>query len=181
MTKEVKALAIDTDMASLRRLSRRFAIKDDDINELVLNMKRSMTAAWTQGVGLAAIQIGIPIRVAIYYKVTEAGKFQRTLINPTIVASNTLTACIGEGCLSIPHQLYTTWRYSTIEFTHEVDGQLVQDRATGREAQIVQHEIDHMNGILCCDRAKKPVEPGRNEPCSCGSNVKFKKCCGRNF
>lgn len=176
-----KARLIDTDMANLRRVSEPCKLSKDMLQELIVKMKSAMTTAWTPGVGLAAIQIGLPIRVAIYYKVTDAGKFQRTLINPTITASNTLTACTGEGCLSIPGPLYTTWRYNTIEFTHEVDGKLVTERATGREAQIVQHEVDHMDGILCCDRAKKPVEPGRNEPCNCGSNVKFKKCCGRNL
>jgi len=44
----------------------------------------------------------------------------------------------------------------------------------------MQHEVDHMNGVLCIDRrVKKVVKIGRNEPCPCGSGKKYKKCCGR--
>jgi uncharacterized protein YecA (UPF0149 family) len=64
-------------------------------------------------------------------------------------------------------------RYNQIEFKN--DGQLFS--AEGKEAQIIQHEIDHMDGILIIDKEYKSNNVGRNDPCPCGSGKKYKKCC----
>ena len=104
------------------------------------------------------------------------------LINPEIVEVENLVAFRNEGCLSMPDYRVNTWRFERVTFTNMVEGEnRISERrkfiVEGFEAFVVQHEIDHMNGILCDERRAKPEMPGRNEPCICGSKVKLKRCC----
>ena len=153
------------------------------------------------GIGLAANQIGIDAAVAVV-NVREP----LILINPTIVNKRTEIP-FYEGCLSFPGKGVHTKRYETVEVKSAqsesgwifsgVDtgekakgtwekGQKKQDRELRTlEAVCVQHEIDHLNGIRCLDRGldttyvREEKKVGRNEPCSCGSGKKYKKCCLR--
>lgn len=147
-------------------------------------IRAAIPHAWTKSVGLAAPQVGIPIKFAIYQL---NGQDEVWLVNPEIVNASGLVPFQGEGCLSIPHQWFGTWRYSRITVLNDVGGQRVPIELSGFEAFVAQHEIDHLNGILCTARVSKPAEPGRNEPCPCGATkvvsgetrpVKFKNCCG---
>ena len=150
------------------------------------------------GIGLAANQVGIDAAVAVL-NVREP----IVLINPEIVSRETEIPYY-EGCLSYPGKGVNTIRYETVEIKSDnVDGTMIFSGVdTGEEAKgtweenekkgdreirtleavCVQHEIDHLNGMRCLDRAvdvtyRAEKKPGRNEPCHCGSGKKYKKCC----
>jgi peptide deformylase len=155
------------------------------------------------GIGLAANQVGIDAAVAVV-NVREP----IVLINPEIVSRETEIP-FYEGCLSFPGKGVNTKRYETVEVTSDnVDGTIIFSGVdTGEEARgtwesekhtyqvkdrdlrileavCVQHEIDHLNGVVCMDRKidttyRAEKKPGRNEPCYCGSGRKYKKCCIR--
>ena len=150
------------------------------------------------GIGLAANQVGIDAQVAVVNV-----KEPIVLINPEIVSRETEIP-FYEGCLSYPGKGVNTKRYETVEVKSEnVEGSMIfsgvdvgeSGKGTWEESEVkedrhvrtleavcVQHEVDHLNGIICMDRkvdttyvAKKKL--GRNEPCHCGSGKKYKKCC----
>jgi len=151
------------------------------------------------GIGLAANQVGIDAQVAVV-NVREP----LVLINPKIIEKHNEIP-FYEGCLSYPGKGVHTKRYRDVIISTEqsesdwyfsgVDS--IVDDARGSwevekktkdqemrllESVCVQHEIDHLNGIVCMDRkvnltVRSEKKPGRNEPCSCGSGKKFKKCC----
>lgn len=165
----------------LRQKSRETTAEEVASLDLVNRMLYALERAWTPGVGLAAIQIGVDLRFSIYRLPIEGQTTMgplKTLMNPAIVGFSREVICHhGEGCLSIPNYRPSPWRHSAVRYQHTVDGKTVRAMAFGLEAVIIQHEVDHMDGILCTDRLKKPLEPGPNNTCSCGSGKKFKKCC----
>lgn len=134
------------------------AIKQIDkrILEIVREMKRVLLSCKDpEGVGLAAPQVGLPLRLFITkpYPRSEISVY----INPKIVRrSDQLTSRKNslEGCLSVTN----TWsnivrpRSVILEFTNE-DGQTLTKKFEGWEAQIIQHEMDHLEGILFTYRA----------------------------
>ena len=132
-------------------------------------INRSLQDAWTKGFGLAAIQIGVPVKYALYHFNGE----QKILLNTKIIEYKNKIRCRREGCLSIPNLWIDTIRYRDI--VYENNGTVL--RAFGLEAQIIQHEVDHFNGVLCIDKEYKEYQIGRNELCFCGSGLKYKKCC----
>ena len=166
---------IITDIEYLRQKSS--DIKTEEVQRIVKDIKSSISGAWTDGVGLAGIQIGEPLRVA-WYKMPNTGPSWNTeevvLINPEILELKDKFMFSGEGCLSMPNQRFLTERYRYIKLKNNGRTYVAYDM----EAVVIQHEIDHMEGILCLDRAYKKA-PGRNEPCPCNSGKKYKKCCGR--
>ena len=140
-----------------------------------LDLKNRLAAAcqtgWVRGYGLAAIQIGLPICYA-WYQIPGSAAVE--LINPKIISANRYGLHQGEGCLSIPKVRIDTIRFN--EITFENNGQTFS--ATGLEAFIIQHEVDHINGLLIYNRAQNPYPKlGRNERCLCGSGRKYKVCC----
>ena len=164
---------IVTDMKVLRQVSRNTSVREVKKKKLVEMIKLALRTGWVSGYGLAAIQIGIPIRAAWFWYVDSKKQRQECLlINPVIIEKKEPVILPGEGCLSIPNKVFTTQRYNQI--IYESDGQRFS--AEGKEAQIIQHETDHCNGILVTDRVYRPPQ-GRNELCNCGSGKKFKKCC----
>ena len=98
---------------------------------------------WTKGCGLAAIQIGIPLNFAWY----RWGEGEYCLINPRIMSYKGRNKSKIEACLSIPHKEFRVMRHYKINYI--TDGQV--RAAKGVRAQIIQHEIDHLNGILIGD------------------------------
>lgn len=133
--------------------------------------------------GVAAIQIGIPKRASLI-KFPKSDEYL-FICNPEIISSDKPTG-VREGCLSFPKKAVTTVRFNEVKVRYQelIDGKLEERivMADGLEAAIFQHEIDHMDGKTIYDRRLK-IEPvrsnkvGRNEPCTCGSGIKYKKCC----
>ena len=140
------------------------------------------------GIGLAANQVGIDASVAVL-NVREP----LILINP-VITEQWDEIDYYEGCLSYPQKGIRTKRYKNIiiQTAQEESGWYFSGVETGKddqeqrllEAVCVQHEIDHLNGMTIHDRKivttiRVEKKPGRNEPCTCGSGKKYKKCCER--
>jgi len=135
-----------------------------NLEELISNMKETMINA--RGVGLAAPQIGKAIRLFIVdtspfsdnddYDVEERKfleKFKRTFINPTIINEEGDEWAFNEGCLSIPNINEDVFRNETLTIEY-VDENFKKHRETlsGLAARVVQHEYDHIEGILFTDK-----------------------------
>ena len=133
------------------------------------------------GIGLAANQVGIDAAVAVVNV-----KEPIVLINPKIVSKEEEVR-YHEGCLSFPKKGVNTKRYKIVEIeTDNYESNLTFGAGNTDldllESVCVQHEIDHLNGVVCMDRKidttyRAEKKPGRNEPCPCGSGKKYKKCC----
>jgi peptide deformylase len=132
----------------LREISKPVAQVGDDMAEFVELMGKIMEEH--QGVGLAAPQLGILQRVIVY----DTGDGLRALVNPKIVRSSGEQTEPAEGCLSIPGLRGTVRRANEI-VVKALDqfGKAVRMPAEGYEARVIQHEIDHLDGVLFIDRA----------------------------
>ncbi|MCF8024107.1 MAG: peptide deformylase [Desulfobacteraceae bacterium] len=121
---------------------------DDDLLRIIDDMAETMYQA--PGVGLAAIQAGIDKSV-IVYDPEEQGF--RALINPEIIEAEGRTISENEGCLSVPDFRSDVQRFERIVVKGlDRDGKNLKFEATGVLSVILQHEIDHLNGILFIDR-----------------------------
>lgn len=119
---------------------------DDELRRLVADMYETMDTAL--GVGLAANQVGIARRVAVID--AEGRRF--AMINPRIVTRGGSTASAEEGCLSIPDLFGEVARPEQITFeAHDEHGTTFTLELTGLAARAVQHEIDHLDGIMFID------------------------------
>ncbi len=115
-------------------------------DDMVLTMKKA------PGVGLAAPQIGKSIRLIIVERIPEP----IALINPEIIGHSLRKDTLEEGCLSVPGKYGIIKRYKTVKVRAlTITGKPVTIEAKGFLAQIFQHEIDHLNGILYIDKAIK--------------------------
>lgn len=105
-----------------------------------------------KGVGLAAPQIGKPIQLAVL----EVDRIVYTLINPVITTSSQTQIVSEEGCLSLPGKFFPIERAETITVKYQNEKGLPKKlRADGFLSIVIQHEVDHLNGILICHRFKK--------------------------
>ncbi len=138
----------------LRKISRPV----EEINTRILTLLDDMaeTMRRAEGVGLAAVQVGVLRRVVVIE--TEPGQLIE-LINPVIVASSGMQRT-REGCLSLPGKCGITERpmQVTVEATGR-DGKRFCISGTGLLAKAFCHEIDHLDGILYTDVAKKMLTP----------------------
>lgn len=132
---------------ALRMKARPVESFDDDLRRLVERMTDLMHEA--QGVGLAATQIGVLRRVFVF---VDAGE-DRALVNPTIATASTATEIDDEGCLSLREILVPVERpvAVTLEGLDE-KGEPVRFELEKPAARIVQHELDHLDGVLILDR-----------------------------
>lgn len=178
MKAKEKADPIITNMAVLRQVSRPTSKKELEKINFVDRAQRALDWAWTKGYGLAAIQIGIPLRAAWFKVRGQHGRvpdWEKFLWNPEVIKAEGVFYFPEEGCLSVPNKRMTTKRYQKIVVKNG-DGEIIE--AEGLKAVVLQHEIDHMNGILCIDHIMRSKDlPGRNDQCPCGSGRKYKKCC----
>jgi peptide deformylase len=127
----------------------------DEIRRLAEDMLETMYDA--PGVGLAAIQIGVPKRiVTIDVSKDEDERHPMVLINPEIVWSSEETRIYEEGCLSIPDYREEVERPDRVRVRYRnLEGETVECEADGLLATCVQHEIDHLNGVLFIDHLSK--------------------------
>ncbi|MCV7257743.1 peptide deformylase [Mycobacterium shimoidei] len=130
-----------------------------DLAELISNMFQTMDAA--HGVGLAANQIGVPLRVFVYDCADEAGQTARrrgVVINPVLETSEVPETMPDpdddlEGCLSVPGESFPTGRAKWARVTGlDADGNPIEIEGTGLFARMLQHETGHLDGFLYLDR-----------------------------
>ena len=139
----------------LRKKSEALEKVDTDTQKLMDDMLETMYAA--PGIGLAAIQIGILKRLVVIDISKEEEKRQPLfLVNPEIIYRSKKTSVYEEGCLSLPGQFAEVERPSecTIKYI-DYYGKEKELKADGLLATCIQHEIDHLNGILFIDYLSK--------------------------
>jgi peptide deformylase len=106
------------------------------------------------GVGLAATQLGVLRRLLVFQAASESEP--TALINPKIEWSSDEVAIAEEGCLSLPRVTMDVERPLYVRFTgRDVDGEPVVIEASGLEARVLQHEVDHLDGVLILDRTSR--------------------------
>ena len=121
------------------------------MNEEVVQLIRDMleTMICENGIGLAAPQVGINLRV-IVIKLND-GQFQ-PMINPVITWYSEKRVSFEEGCLSIPGHYTEIFRPGKINVKFmDINGKYRKWKLNGLESRVVQHEIDHLNGVLMTD------------------------------
>jgi peptide deformylase len=140
----------------LKRVSSSVDAVTDDIRALMDDMLETMYAA--PGIGLAAIQIGVPKRVVVMDLVKDEDKPREPhhFVNPEIIAVSEETAEYEEGCLSIPEVFENVTRPKAVRIRYlDRDGVLKEHDCEGLMATCIQHEIDHLNGVLFIDRISR--------------------------
>ncbi|MEY4706338.1 MAG: hypothetical protein RJB58_61 [Pseudomonadota bacterium] len=128
---------------------------DDDIRSLIEDMTESMYAA--EGIGLAAIQIGVAKRVLVIdLDQKEGTRNPRAFINPKITWASEEMAVFEEGCLSVPEIWDDVERPARIKAEYlDTDGKLQTLEADGLLATCLQHEMDHLDGVLFIDHLSR--------------------------
>ncbi len=139
----------------LRLLSKPVIGINDDIRTLVADMFETMYQA--PGIGLAAIQVAVPARVVVMdLSKREENAEPRVFINPEIMWSSEETSLYEEGCLSIPDIHEDVERPARVKVRYlDLDGKPQETDAEGLFATCIQHEIDHLNGVLFIDHISK--------------------------
>ena len=138
----------------------------DNVKDLVFDLFETLFVSGS-GVGLAATQVGVPLRVfVVRYK-----DFRSEFINPVILSTGDSKSTEEEGCLSIPNVGVNVERHENIRVSYSVlgeDGNLINkiEEFDDYVARIIQHEIDHLDGICITDKVsglgKKLLQPKLN-------------------
>ncbi|MCD1264893.1 peptide deformylase [Shinella sp. AETb1-6] len=139
----------------LRQVSQPIETVDGEVKKLADDMLETMYDA--PGIGLAAIQIGVARRMLVL-DVSKDGEDKQPLvfINPEIVSATDARSVYEEGCLSIPDYYAEVERPAAIKVRHlDRDGKEQLTEADGLLATCLQHEIDHLNGVLFIDHISK--------------------------
>jgi peptide deformylase len=139
----------------LKAVSEDVAKVDAEIRALVDDMIESMYAA--DGIGLAAVQIGVPKRILVMDIDQKDGKKNpQTFINPKILWASEELATFEEGCLSVPEIWEDVARPAKIRAEYlDRDGKRHELESDGLFATCLQHEMDHLNGVLFIDHLSK--------------------------
>ncbi|MBI1383417.1 MAG: peptide deformylase [Rhizobiales bacterium] len=141
---------------SLRKPSLAVERVDDDLRRLVKDMFDTMYDA--PGIGLAGVQIGVPRRILVVDTAREPEEEKRpiAMINPEIVWHGDTPRMYEEGCLSIPEMYAEVERPGAVRVTYlDVDGQPRELLCENLLATVVQHELDHLDGILFIDHLSR--------------------------
>lgn len=140
----------------LREKAKRIKTFDSNLRKLASDMLETMHA--NAGVGLAAPQVGLGIRLLVAEYIPdkeEKGErgFKVALCNPEIVKTSNDIEIGAEGCLSIPGWIADVPRYTSVTVKGQTpEGKEVRIKADHYFARVLQHEIDHLNGVLFTDR-----------------------------
>ncbi len=146
----------------LRTISTPVESIDDDLQRLIDDMFETMYDA--PGIGLAAIQVGVPKRLLVMDlqepESEEEGaqpvRNPRVFINPQILESSVEIAVYNEGCLSVPEQFAEVERPATIRASWlDREGRIHEQTLDGLLATCLQHEMDHLNGVLFIDHLSR--------------------------
>jgi peptide deformylase len=143
----------------LRQKSRRVKNVDGSVRRLIDNMIETMHAA--SGVGLAAPQVGVPLRVIVIGMPEEE---EIVLINPEIVRK-TGERVVTEGCLSVPGYFGEIKRAQRVTVKgRDPSGKEIRIKGDELMAQALEHEIDHLNGMLYIDHLESSDKLHKVEP-----------------
>ncbi|KFC75573.1 Peptide deformylase [Bosea sp. LC85] len=139
----------------LRQVSKPVEAVTPEIKALAADMLETMYDA--PGIGLAAIQIGVPLRLlTIDLAKPEEEKAPMTFINPEITWSSKELNAHEEGCLSIPEYYEEVERPARVKVRYlDLDSKVQEIEADGLLATCLQHEIDHLNGVLFIDHLSR--------------------------
>ena len=152
-------MAIKTILTEPNKLLRQISQPVDKVGkeeqQLMDDMLETMYAA--NGIGLAAIQIGIPKRIIVMDISKEENKREpRYFVNPIIINKNELKSTYEEGCLSVPNQFAEIDRPKNCDVEYlNYYGEKKLLKAEGLLATCIQHEMDHLEGILFIDYLSK--------------------------
>ena len=135
----------------------------DEVDETVADLVERMTKLMQEarGVGLAAPQVGVLRRVLVYQ--TDDEEPVRALVNPRLTASSEEEETLDEGCLSLgaASVVVPVSRPATITVEATTpEGEAVTVEAEGLEARVIQHELDHLDGVLILDRTSQDERRG---------------------
>jgi len=138
----------------LRQAAKRVAKVDAEIKLIIREMLQTMYSA--DGIGLAAPQVAVQKQIIVVdVKPDEAANPPLILINPTVVKTSRDISVTQEGCLSIPGVYLDVKRPTQVEVTYKDEyGRPQKLQADGLLACCIQHEIDHLNGVLFVDRVE---------------------------
>ena len=132
--------------AVLKRKAKKVSAIDGSIQQLIDDMVETMRQA--SGVGLAAPQVGVPLRVIVLQK---PGEEPMAIINPEMV-KRAGEREVTEGCLSVPGYAGEVKRSVSVTVKGwNRQGKAIRIKATGIMAQVLEHELDHLNGVLYID------------------------------
>lgn len=139
----------------LRQKSAPVAAVTSEIRALVADMFETMYRA--PGIGLAAIQVGVPLRIiTMDLSKTEGERQPRVFINPEILSASQDTVPYEEGCLSVPEYYEEVQRPARVRLRYtDLDGKVREEDAEGLFATCIQHEIDHLEGVLFIDHLSR--------------------------
>ncbi len=132
---------------------------DDDLKKLVDDMFETMYAA--PGIGLAAIQVGVPKRLLVIDLQDEGPDGEsirnpRIFVNPEILDPSEDHSIYNEGCLSVPDQYAEVERPASVRARwQDLDGKVHEESMVGMMATCLQHEMDHLEGILFIDHLSR--------------------------
>ena len=147
----------------LKRISKPVETFDGDLKRLIGNMAETMYEA--RGIGLAAPQVGENVRLLILdvdWIDEEGGEPKeernlKVLVNPALAWESVEDSSVMEGCLSLPGIEGEVYRPVAAEIRYQDEsGQQHERRVEGMEARCVQHEIDHLDGVMCSDHIRDP-------------------------
>lgn len=139
----------------LKQVSVNVDVVDDELRALMDDMLETMYEA--PGIGLAAIQIGVPKRVIVMDLARPDEEPQpRYYVNPEILWASEETAPYEEGCLSVPEIFDEVERPARVKLRYlNYQGEQVEEDAEGLFAVCIQHEMDHLNGVLFIDHLSR--------------------------
>jgi peptide deformylase len=139
----------------LKQVSTPVETVDDDLRALMDDMLETMYAA--PGIGLAAVQIGVPKRVIVMDLARPEEEPQpRYYVNPEILWASEETAPYEEGCLSVPEIFDEVERPARVKLRYlNYQGEQVEEDAEGLFAVCIQHEMDHLEGVLFIDHLSR--------------------------
>ncbi|HEY7799328.1 MAG TPA: peptide deformylase [Hyphomonadaceae bacterium] len=139
----------------LKQVSRRVDAVTDETRRLMDDMLETMYAA--PGIGLAAIQVGVPQRVIVMDLAKEGDPpAPRYFVNPEILESSNEMQTYEEGCLSVPDYFDEVERPNRVRLRYlNYQGEQVEEWAEGMYAVCIQHEMDHLQGTLFIDHLSR--------------------------
>ena len=150
-----RILTVDADLATLKKKSAPAAAIDDSLRALMDDMLETMYAA--PGIGLAAIQVGEPVRALVMdLSRGEGPREPRYFVNPEILWASEEMVPYEEGCLSVPEIYDEVERAAKVRIRYlDYDGAAVEEDAEGLFAVCIQHEMDHLDGVLFIDHLSR--------------------------